>query len=341
MDMTEVYLGLDYHKRSVQVCVLDSEGKQLRNRRCDNDLASILSAIEPSWQVKGVALEACTGTADLAETLLTEADWPVCLAHAGYVAKMKRSPDKTDYGDSRVLADLMRVGWIPRVWLPPAYIREMRRMVRYRQQLVDERRNAKLRIGSLLRDHRIHEPDGFKRWSKPWYQWIVLFDGITQESRWIIEQHLTDINRLTKQIRSVEHRIEHLTKDDLVIAKLLNLTGVGPVTAWMLRAVIGQFDRFKSGKQLARFCGLSPRNASSGERQADSGLIKAGDPQLRAVLIQAAHRLGRCDPRWRAFHNQKLKAGKPGSVIAAAVANRWVRWLYHRMTEQEDTMIAA
>ncbi len=41
----------------------------------------------------------------------------------------------------------------------------------------------------------------------------------------------------------------------------------------MLRAEIGRFDRFGSGKQLARFCGLSPRNASSGTRQADAGLV--------------------------------------------------------------------
>ena len=42
-----------------------------------------------------------------------------------------------------------------------------------------------------------------------------------------------------------------------------------------LRAEIGRFDRFDTGKQLSRFCGVTPRNASSGNRQADAGLIKA------------------------------------------------------------------
>jgi len=105
------------------------------------------------------------------------------------------------------------------------------------------------------------------------------------------------------------------------------------VTAWTLRAEVGRFDRFRSGKQLARFCGLSPKNASSGQRQADAGLIRAADPQLRTVLIEAAHRLARLDPRWRALAGRRRSAGKPGSVVAAAVANRWVRWLYHRMRE--------
>jgi transposase len=98
-----------------------------------------------------------------------------------------------------------------------------------------------------------------------------------------------------------------------------------------IRAEIGRFDRFRTGKQLARFCGLSPRNASSGQRQADAGLIKAGNPQLRATLIEAAHRLKRYDPHWRQRGEQWRQRGKPGSVVAAAIANRWVRWLHHVM----------
>ena len=52
--------------------------------------------------------------------------------------------------------------------------------------------------------------------------------------------------------------------------KLLTMSGIGLVTAVTLRAEIGRFDRFRTGKQLARFCGLSPRNASSGQRQASA-----------------------------------------------------------------------
>ena len=106
---------------------------------------------------------------------------------------------------------------------------------------------------------------------------------------------------------------------------------MGPVTALTLRAEIGRFDRFVSGKQLSRFCGASPRNASSGQRQADAGLIKAANRQLRAVVIEAAHRLARYDPRWSLMATQMREAGKPGSVVAAAVANRWLRWLFHQM----------
>ena len=68
-------------------------------------------------------------------------------------------------------------------------------------------------------------------------------------------------------------------------------------------------------------------------KQADAGLIKAGNGALRAVLIEAAHRLIRFDPRWSALGRSLRLRGKPGSVTAAAVAiaNRWVRWLYHQL----------
>ena len=82
---------------------------------------------------------------------------------------------------------------------------------------------------------------------------------------------------------------------------------------------------------MSRYCGLSPRNASSGQRQADAGLIKAGNELLRATIIEAAHRLIRFDPRWNALAQKLRGAGKPGSVVAAAIGNRWIRWLYHQV----------
>jgi transposase len=113
----------------------------LGNRRCPNDWLAIESWAEAHGQVKGVAIEACTGAADLAEELTLRAGWSVDLAHPGYVRRMKQSPDKTDWSDARVLADLERVGYLPRVWLAPQEVRELRRVVRYRQQLANERRS--------------------------------------------------------------------------------------------------------------------------------------------------------------------------------------------------------
>jgi transposase len=282
-------------------------------------------------QVLGAAIESCTGAADLAEELVSHAGWSLDLAHPGFVARMRQNPDKTDYQDARLLADLVRVGYLPRVWLAPQYIRELRRLVRYRQQLVRQRRDAKLRLRAVLREQRCRPPQALSPWSLAWKEWVQHDAELSAAGRYLACEYLEELRRLAQKIREVESRLAQATAADPEVAKLQQCRGIGPVTAWTLRAEIGRFDRFRSGKQTARFCGVSPRNASSGQRQADAGLIKSANPDLKAVVIEAAHRLKRYDPRWQKLAARLKQAGKPGSVVAAAVANRWVRWLYHQM----------
>ncbi len=89
-----------------------------------------------------------------------------------------------------------------------------------------------------------------------------------------MDRHLDRLQQLNGEVQAVEQHLELLTKEDAVVQELRTLPGIGPVTAWVLRAEVGCFDRFRSGKQLARFCALTPWNASSGLRQADAGLIR-------------------------------------------------------------------
>ncbi|MCP3994147.1 MAG: IS110 family transposase [bacterium] len=328
MNDSNVFVGMDYHKDSIQVCVMEAAGHVLGNRVCANDPQAVATYVSRHGRVAGAALESCEGTADFAEGLIALTGWSVDLAHPGYVHRLRQNPDKTDYSDARLLADLERVGYVPRVWLAPQRIRELRRLVRYRRQLVNARRNVKLRIRALLREHR--RTSSSPRWGVVWYRWMRSVD-LPDQSRWILDRHLDRLSQLNDDVKIAERRLEEVTKQDAVVERLLSLPGVGPVTAWVLRAEVGRFDRFRSGKQLARFCGLTPRNASSGQRQADAGLIRSCNNDLRSVLIEAGHRLRRYDARWSALSHRLRESGKPGSVIVVAVANRWMRWLYHEM----------
>jgi transposase len=282
-----------------------------------------------------VALEACGGPAHLAQELVDELNWSVDLAHPGYVARMKGSPDKTDFSDARLLADLTRVGYLPRVWLAPPYLRELRLLVRYRQQQVDRRRAIKLRVSGLLREHRVRPAETIRPWTKLWRQWLTeeVAKQLPEGSGWIIGRHLRQLESADREIAAAVSRLRKFTKGDAVVKRLLEEPCVGEVTAWVLRAEVGRFDRFNGSKALSRFCGLSPRNASSGQRQADAGLIKAGSALLRATLIELAHRLSRSQPHWQDLKQRLMAAGKSGSLATAAVANRWVRQLWHRMQE--------
>ena len=127
-----VFVGLDYHASSVQVCVMDSDQRVLLNRSCANTWQAVMGAVQPQCGEVSVqaAIESCCGAANLADELIGRG-WSVHLAHAGYVSRMKQSRDKTDFSDARMLADLQRVGYLPRVWLAPEEVRELRRLVHY------------------------------------------------------------------------------------------------------------------------------------------------------------------------------------------------------------------
>jgi len=324
------FVGLDYHQNSVQVCVMDGNGRVVRNRGCANDWRQIDAFASQDGAGVQAAIESCSGAADLADELIERAGWSVDIAHAGYVARIKQNPDKTDFTDAQLLADLERVGYVPRVWLPPVFVRLLRQLVRHRQQLVNRRRAQKLRVGGLLREWRVG-PAPANRWTRSWIEWARSAPGLPETTCWIIEELLDEIDGIVRRIARAEEHLARITAHDPLVRRLMEERGVGLVTACVLRAEIGRFDRFRNGKQVSRFCGLSPRNASSGARQADAGLIGACSRMLRATIIEASHRLIRFDRTWRDLASRLRSRGKPASVTVAAVANRWMRRLYHEM----------
>lgn len=332
MSSIPVFVGLDYHHESIQVCVLDSSGKVLANRAVGNSAVAVHDVVRRCGQPVRIGVEACCGAANLAHQLRAEYGLPINLGHPGYVSRMKGSPDKSDRSDAMLLADLARVNYLPKVWLAPDSIRELRRMTRHRQQLVARQRALKLRIRGLLRENRLSYSQA-RPWTKAWLKWLRQEAPLAPNDRWILEDHLQELESLKQRLQAAQKHLQEVSADDPVVSLLMSLDGVGLVTALTLRAEIGEFDRFRNGKQLARFCGITPRNASSGQRQADAGLIKAGNPLLRAMLVELAHRLiYRQNEKWARLGLALIQRGKPTNVAVAAVANRWVRWLYHEVT---------
>lgn len=341
------FVGLDYHQDSVQVCVLDSDGNRLANRSVENQWSEIVNVVddcidhEPSHL--GVAIrasiESCSGAAHLADELIEKAGWAVTLGHPGIVNRMKQNPDKSDKADAFILADLERLGYLPRVWLAPEELRQLRSLVRYRATKVKEQTRVKLRLRGLLRELRLKPQKGVNAWTIAWVAWL---SGVQMDDAraFLRDEYLEEIASLGKKIRKVEKLLAKRVQNDALVKKLMTFSGIGFITAVTMRAEVGRFDRFDNGKQLARYAGVTPRNASSGQKQADAGMVKAGNTGLRIVLIQAAHRLMNWDPRWAGFKEKLKSRGKAHNVIVAAVANRWLRWLYHQM-QPEQLIVAA
>lgn len=331
MTSVTTFVGLDYHSDWIQVCILSADGRQLANRRVRNDVVSVVEFIETHGTPAVVALEACGGTATFATQLHEATSWDVRLADAGAVrATMRRGGDKTDHADAFQLADLARVDHLPEVWLPDDQTRQLRRLVRYREQLVKHRREVKQHVRSLLIEERVLQAPATP-WTQAWLEWVRNEAPLGEQTRWVVGEQLQRLTRLDGELERIEAQLAQATAGDPLVARLLQEKGVGLVTASTLRAELGTFARFRTGKQMARYCGVTPCNRSSGKRQADAGLVRQARNNLRVTIIEAAQRLGRWDPRWKAHKQQLVARGKPASVATAAVANRWIRWLYHQV----------
>lgn len=329
-------IGVDYHDQVIRVCVLNEAGEVLGSRNCENDVSKVIEYARQFGAVKSMAVEACTGSAAFAEEVISKTGWEVKMCHPGYVRRMKNNPDKSDKADAQLVGDLNRVGYLPEVWLASEWLRDLKQLVRYRQQQVERGKAAKIRIKALLRVHRIKLPQGCGLWSRKGLRWLEGQNGLPGHAQWILTRHLSELQLVEAELKECHNRFEAAAQGDVTVQELVKQKGIGLVTAIIMRAEIGQFSRFRHGKQLSRFCGVSPRNASSGTRQADAGLIKAGNAILKTAVIEAAHRLIRYDAEWKRFASKLLKAGKPPCVVIGAVANRWIRKLYYTLRQSEQ-----
>ena len=329
--ITGLSVGIDYHKDSLQVCVMNPDGQVKANRRVNNEVKAVIRAVGSFREDVTVCAEACNGSASFLDELHTETGWRVKLCHPGYAQRMRNNPDKTDKSDSELVADLTRIGYLPEVWLAPQELRDLRALVRYRATQMNESRAIKLRIRALLRNNRIAVPAKTSLWTIAGQTWLKTEIGLRAHSAWILSRYVYDLTRLQKEIKAATVRIANFVKTDPFCCNLLKHRGIGVITAAVMRAEIGTFSRFKTGKQLARFCGVSPCNRLSGEIVSDSGLIRAGNPLLKSCIAQGVWTLIRYDNTWTNFAKKLLERGKPKGVVAAAVANRWLRKLFHEV----------
>lgn len=334
----EYFVGIDFHQNISTVCVMDGSGTTVFESNCESSAEYIHKIVHWYLDRKKLrlqaAVEACGGSAKLAEDL-RRFGWEIDLAHASTVARLRKNLDKTDPQDAIVLADLVRVGYLPRVFLAPERQRQLRSLVRYREQLAKRRRQTKQRIRGLMRESHLRISSA-SAWTLKWVAELrERVRELGEERAWICEQLLDQLKDVCQRLAAAEKRLKPAVEKAPGSARLLAQPGIGLVTAAVLLAEIGDFTRFRKGKQLSRYCGLAPVNRSSGEREYQLGIGKACNGDLRRMLIEASHRLSRYVPRWRDMKNHLLRQGKKKAVAAVAVANRWLRWLHYEMTRPD------
>ena len=99
---------------------------------------------------------------------------------------------------------------------------------------------------------------------------------------------LAEIHQLDQNVAESEWQLKTFAKEIDSVRRLETIPGLGLLTATALVASVGEPSRFSSGRRLASFIGLVPREHSSGETRRLGSITKRGDRYLRTLLIQGA-----------------------------------------------------
>src|ERR1700758_2266964 len=254
-----VYVGIDVHRKRSQVAVVTGAGTVELNK-------NVVSGSEPMLRLIGdlpagtpVAFEAAFGWGWLAR-LLEDYGFEPHLVHPLRCKAIASARLKNDKVDAAILAQLLRADLLPEAWIAPADVRQLRALLRHRAQLVRLRTLLRNRIHAVLADHGHGRPEGC--WSGPGRAWLASLE-LPAVSRQVIGDALALIDALQQRIDRLDREVHQRARSDPRVKVLTQLPGVGPFTALVLLAEIGDISRFGSAPKLASGAGLTPTGRGS------------------------------------------------------------------------------
>ena len=204
-------------------------------------------------------------------------------------------------------------------------------------------RTARLNtLRGLLRELGVFIPVGAREVLPRVHQLVGdIASGLPDALRPVLREAAQEVAELERRVRALEAQLEQLAGEDARIERLRTIPGVGLLTATALVAFLGDVARFPSGRHLASYLGLTPREHSSGARRQLGRMSKRGDPYLRMLLIHGARsvlcharRAKREPDRLRAWALERAQA-RGHNKAAVALANKlariaWAVWRSER-----------
>jgi transposase len=243
---------------------------------------------------------------------------------------------KTDRLDARTLLDRLEkylagnLYALSLVAVPSMEEEQQRSLVRYREQLLRDRRRAEARGRAIALGQGLKVPVGWWRGAR-WREFSQqLPEWMSLQVRHWREQAVS----LDREERKIRHELEKSVEIELPI-------GVGALSWVILQRELRGWDRFHNRRQIASYTGLCPGIHRSNGRGREGSINRCGNSVVRYTLIEMAWRMLRWQPDYRPLH--KLQA----ALISKRAKRRWIvavarrlaidlwRWATKRATAQE------
>jgi transposase len=334
------WVGLDAHKNSIQVAVLEGPG-HYREWELGNEerkvrlLARKLVKQAGDGEVR-VCYEAGPCGYVLKRQLESAAPQLVCEVVApSLIPKKSGERVKTDRRDARKLAEYLAAGLLTEVHPPNEEQESVRDLTRCRLALKADLMRARHRLSKFLLRRGLHFHGTKKAWSKKHHEWLGTLSFALRADQVVFEQYLLSMQQLRARIEEVEVALKELAEQPgyrEAVGRLRCFRGIDTVAALTLLAEVHDFRRFGSPLQLMSYLGLTPSEHSSGEKQRRGAITKAGNSRARKLLVEIA---------WHYRHRpgvgavlRKRQQGQPPEVIAVAdKAQQRLCRRYRRLTE--------
>jgi transposase len=313
--MARVVIGVDPHKQSATIEILDRREQVRGQGRYDSDHGGYrqLLAAGRRWPQRVWAVEGCNGIGKpLAQRLVADGetvlDVPAKLSARARVFSTGNGR-KTDAADAHSIALVaLRTPNLQPV-VADGDLTALRLLSDRREELSHARVQAISRLHRLLLELI---PGGAPRFLSALQAKNLLAGARPQDvagrtRRQLAAELITEITVLDRKIKANDQQLRELVT--ATGTGLMNLYGVGPAGAARLLGDVGDVARFASRAHFASWNGTAPLDASSGEQQRHR-LSRAGNRRINRVLhIMAVVQLRR-DTEGRAYYRRKLAAGK-------------------------------
>ena len=142
-----------------------------------------------------------------------------------------------------------------------------------------------------------------------------------------LREQWAEIGRLDERIGQIERRMRDWKKEDPAVNAILQIPGVGLLTATAAVATMGEAKAFRSGREFAAWAGLVPRQSGTGGKTRLHGISKRGDTYLRKLLIHGARSVlshAKNPEPWV----DRMKQRRPSNVVTVALANKMARTIW-------------
>ena len=332
------HVGIDLHRQFIVMAAVRDNGEVMEPVKIScQDTSTIVDVIRSLVPFRAV-IEA-SGTYRWLYDLL-HPHGTVLLAHPLYLRAMVQRRSKTDKLDAQLLANLLRINQIPLAYVPPEPYQRLRDLTRCRAKLAQDRAETKIKLRDLLA--RKNLVSSYKTPFGP--RGLAWFRGqdFGPIENLVRDELLARMDHYTRQIKIFDEQLAQCRSEFPQTDALVGLYGIGPYSALLIVAELGEVDRFRSAKQVGAYAGLTSRVHQSGGHCYRGSITRQGSPWLRWILIEAALKTVRKDVALKNFYNRiRKRSGAKIARVAAARKLAEICWKRLRRWEYEHAEKAA